>query len=638
MVVDRFFSWVADATTEQKLRAVPALVAAYFDARLAIDDREALEAALTLVADDPERVVRCRLAELLAAEDDAPRHILLTLLHDHPEVASRVAARSEALIEAELVDLVALCAPEIHTAVASRRRVGPTVAAALAEAADREACVALLANPGADLPAIAMERMVDRFGEFADLRQALLARPQVPITVRHRVLEKLSEAIETLVVMKSWMREERAGVVTRDAKDKATVALACGAGTAETVVLVEHLRRTGQLTTRLMLRAACVGNLRFVEEALARLADVPSARVAALVADGRDGALRALYRRSAMPERAYPAFQAAIEVHRELVAETGGLDGRPGDQARFSRRLVERVLTRFSAFERRDSDDLLVLLRRFAADAARDRVRTVMAERMADAARALAPPTRAPSLGDAVPPPEPAFDAVDAQALDAVAAELERAIGAALARPSARDAMAELAAEAALAAPRNGPTADPSDDGDFVESDDDFGLFGHLRLEDLPPEWRIGEVAAEDLFGDDDVPFRRALIPGLRLVVDEARVDASDPLVTAPAPAAVFATPLDTLLRPAVTVSRPVVAPEPIAEVAVDPVDVAEPVAAVVVAAVEPTILAPAPIEAPLPGEEPGDFLAALQDALETALGTELRSEQRAPFGLRGAA
>ncbi len=598
MLVDRFFIWVAEATAEQKLRAVDALVAAYFDARIGDADRDAVEAALMLVAEDEDFDVRLRLAEALAEEDEAPRHLLLTLLDDHPTIAVAVAARSEALIDAELVDLVAHGGEEIRLAVARRRRVGPTVAVAIAEAAERAACVALLGNDGAEVPPIALERAVERFGEFSDLRQALLARPHVPINVRHRVLEKLSEAIENLVVVKSWMGSERAGVVTRDSKDKATIALAGSAGGAEMVVLVEHLRRTGQLTTRLMLRAACVGNLRFVEEALASLADMPSARVSALVADGREGALRALYRRSAMPERAWPAFHAAVEVHRELLLETGGLDGRPGDQARFSRRLVERVLTRFTAFERRDADDLLVLLRRFAADAARDHVKNVMAERMADAGRALAAPPEAPLGIEMVAADTGAPSMVDLSILGAIAAELGVAIEATIDPIRAAEAEFDESSDAARFETAIGvePVDDPAVE---PEAGDHFGLFAHVRLEDLPPEWLSEEVAPEALWGDDDIPYRRTLAPELRLVGEDT-TDAAETAATVEAAAACASIELDTTSV------------------------VGRPVAAEIVAADE--------------AADPQAFVDGLRVALDAVLGDRARPDRASPVGLRGAA
>ncbi len=537
MLVDRFFVWVAEASVEQRLRAVDALVRAYFSPTSPADEREAIEAALTLVAEDAEIEVRRRLALALCDVDDAPRHLLLGLIWDHPSVAAIVVARSECLIDAELVDLAAGSTPPVQRAVAGRRRVGPTVATALAEAAERPAAVTLLANPGADIPAAALERLVERFGEFADVREALMARPHVPITVRHRVLEKLAEAMGNLVVVREWMRGERAETVTRDARDKATVALAAGAGTGETEVLVEHLRRTGQLTTRLLLRAACVGNLRFVEESLAALAGVPSARVSALVADGREPAFRALYRRASMPERAYPAFSAAIEIQRELLRETGGLDGFAGDRARFARRLVERVLTRYTAFDRRDGDDLVALLRRFAADAARDHVRGIVAERTAEAARTLALPRP-----DAVETPASEVEIEDLivtapSPVTEVAPTVDVASTTTAAFDYGRlDVVPESPLRFTFTPPRlvETPAAPAPAPAPVVEAADDYdepiGLFSHVRLEDVPADWLAEEAAPVALWseaGEGDGLFRASIDPQGAETVTETSTEAA---------------------------------------------------------------------------------------------------------------
>lgn len=500
MLVDRFFVWVTEASVDQRRRAVDALVRAYFAERTAEDDHEAIEAALTLVAEDADLSVRRALAEHLAGYDDAPRHLLLGLVWDHPDVALPIVTRSDALIDAELVDLAAGADGRIQAAIARRRRVGATVATALAEAGEREAVIALLANTAADIPAAALERMVERFGEFADLREALMGRAGVPITVRHRVLEKLAEAMGNLVVVQDWMRPDRAADVTRAARDKATVALAAAAGEAEIEVLVEHLRRTGQLTTALLLRAACVGNLRFVEEALARLAGQPMARVAALVAEGRESAFRALYLKAGMPARAFPAFAAAVEVHRDLLRETGGWDGSAGDRARFARRLVERVLTRVTGIDRRDSDDLLAMLRRFAADAARDHVRALVAERTADAVPLLIDDREGverevPDFDLAAFGLAPVEDGVpEAGRLDVVpTSPLRHDDAAFFAVDAGWDEAGVVRAEAdAVAAPE-----------DFDE--DDCGLFSNLCLDDVPPEWLVDDGGVVDVFGEGAV-------------------------------------------------------------------------------------------------------------------------------------
>ncbi len=494
MIVDRFFVWVRKATAEQRLRVVAPMVRAHAEAASTEDERETLDAALTVLAADPEPAVRAALAAALCASPAAPRHLLLDLVWDMPEIAAILAAGCDDLIEAELIDLAAGAHDIVRRALAGRRRVGPGLAAALAETADREAAVVLAANPGADLSAATLLRLVDRFGEFADLREAVASRGRVPITVRHRMLEKLAEAIGNLVVLDRSAAVGRAEALTRDARDRATVQLSATANDAELTVLVDHLRRSGQLTTRLVLRAVCVGDLRFVEEAIAVLADVPLRRVAALVADGRESAFRALYRKARMPERAYPAFAAALEIHRELVAETGGLDGRAGDRARFSRRLVERVLSRLAVPGERDADDLMALLRRFSADAAREQARALVAERSRTVTLALAAPVA--DTAEAVDA-EPAFDEIridparDRIVADAVASEIAAAV------VEATAAMPEPAPAFVLDADEAPAPARPDD------LDEPIGLFSHVDLADVPEEW----LREEDVPVPENVAF-----------------------------------------------------------------------------------------------------------------------------------
>jgi uncharacterized protein (DUF2336 family) len=494
MELDGFFFWIAEATPERRIAAAERLADAFVAADLDEAKRESVEVALTHVAHDPDPAVRRRLAEVLSAVRGAPGHLIETLLADEPETAAIVAGQSLDLIDAELAALVGWADPLVREAVADRPSVGPSVAAALAASADRAAVVRLLGNPGAVLPVEALEKIVERFGDWADVRELLMFRPDVPIAIRHRVLEKLAEAIGRHVVG-DGVDEERLAEATRDARDRATVALSARAEPGEAAALVEHLRSTGQLTTRLVLRAACVGDLRFVEAALACLVGLPGSRVAALLGEGRRSALAALHRRAGMPERAFPAFAAAIEEHRRLMRETGGWDGLPGDRARFARRLVERVLTRVRDRDIELGDDLLLLLRRFAADAARDHMRAVTAARTAPLLPA--PSVDVPDAAAAEAGGEPVatheISVADFEA-EIYAAEVfanrpaEAAETPEVAAAPVTDASAqEIPTVPAIAAEETAPLPGVAEEVGFDEPA--VGLFDHARPEDFPPEW-----------------------------------------------------------------------------------------------------------------------------------------------------
>ena len=56
--------------------------------------------------------------------------------------------------------------------------------AALAEIGQRDAAIALIGNLGADLPAGALRRLLERFGDDEGAREALLARPSLPVRLK----------------------------------------------------------------------------------------------------------------------------------------------------------------------------------------------------------------------------------------------------------------------------------------------------------------------------------------------------------------------------------------------------------------------------------------------------------------------
>ena len=172
--------------------------------------------------------------------------------------------------------------------------------------------------------------------------------------------------------------KSRAQRVAEEACEKATVTLAA-ASSSEIRPLIRHLRESGQLNAGLVLRALLSGNVGLFEEALADLSDMPIARVSALVHDKSGSGFRAVFDRAGLPVSTYPAFREAIEAMRE-----GGFVGEAGGATRLKRRMVERVLTRCADESDVEIEPLLTLLRRFAAEAAREEARLFCDELVAD--------------------------------------------------------------------------------------------------------------------------------------------------------------------------------------------------------------------------------------------------------------
>jgi len=368
MIVREFLQWLRTASAGERADGTTALARAYLFSPLSLDDRAAAEGAMLMLLDDPSPLVRRALAEAFAASQAAPAAVVHGLAADQPFVAVPIVERSPLLVDADLVDMVATGHREIVEAVARRPMLQRSVAAAIAEVGPAEACLELIENPGADVAAFSIDRIVARFGHLAAIRESLLAQDDLPVGTRQALVAKLSQTLADFVTARAWLAKDRAIRIATEACEKATVTLA--AETPEVRLLVRHLRETGQLTAGLILRALLCGNCSLFEEALAELSGMTLERVFGLVHGKGNAGFRALYHKAGLPVSAYPAFREAIEAMQE-----DGLLGETSDASRLKRRMVERVLTRCERDALGEIEPLMTLLRRFATEAAREEAR-----------------------------------------------------------------------------------------------------------------------------------------------------------------------------------------------------------------------------------------------------------------------
>jgi len=380
MIVRQFLHWVRQAPAGERAEATSALARAYLYSDLSPDDRAAAEGAMIMLLDDPSPLVRRALAEALASSDRAPQVVVHALAADQPDIAIPILAHSQVLLEDDLVDLVATGHADVQVAIAGRPGLPRTLAAAIAEVGAAEACLALLENGDADIARFSIDRIVERFGHLAPIRENLLARDDLPMAMRQALLSKLSQMLAGFVAARQWLGSEHAEFATKDACEKATVALAADTSYDEVGAFVQHLRHSGQLTAGMILRALLSGNVVLFEEALAELSSIPIDRVTAYVHDKNISGFRALYREAGLPEVAYPAFREALTAMR-----AGLLIGEQGGASRLKRRMVERVLDACSHERGEEAASLLALLRRFSVEAAREEARLFCDDLVADA-------------------------------------------------------------------------------------------------------------------------------------------------------------------------------------------------------------------------------------------------------------
>ena len=379
-MVESFVQWARKAPVATRAGAARELARNYLLPGVPEDERDEIEAAMTVFLDDPAVDVRAVLADGLCDSETAPAHIIMSLTADREPIATKVVARSPVILDCELVDLVATRRETMQIAVARRPFLSRAVSAAIGEVGTVEACRVLVCNPGARVPRFTLDRIIARHGDSPELRQALLDRKDLPLDVREILLGRLAEALRELIVAHGWTTPERAAAVTRDARECATIAAAFEAPAENMPALVTQLIEGDALTPAFLIRAVASGQTLLFETALSALAKVPRERVSALIASARPANLRALLEKAKLPTKTFPVFAAAIDVIRQ-----GGMDAGEGSDYRRATRLIDAIVARYQKRGDHELDRILVLLRRFARDAKRSAARGY-AEQLSEAA------------------------------------------------------------------------------------------------------------------------------------------------------------------------------------------------------------------------------------------------------------
>src|SRR6188472_3211182 len=329
MIVRQFISWIRTASAGERAEATRSLARAWLISDLSEDDRAAAEGALLMLLDDTSPLVRQAMAEVFARSSEAPAGIVQALSLDQASVALPVLEHSPLLIDADLVDIIATGNCAMQCAIARRINLPTSVSAAIAEVGSASAALELIENPYAALAPFSWDRIVERHGHLAAIRDSMLVLDGLPAATRMALVAKLSDTLAQFVVARNWLSADRAGRVTSEARERSTVNIAARSRGDDMHGLVRHLRATGQLTAGLILRALLSGNLELFDASLAELSGLPQSRVTALLHDRGGASLQALLRRAGLPPSTFAAFRIALEV----CHETGFVDT-PGGAAR----------------------------------------------------------------------------------------------------------------------------------------------------------------------------------------------------------------------------------------------------------------------------------------------------------------
>ncbi len=375
MVIEYFLEWVETASVAKRTEAASALVRAYLRNDISTEEREDVEAAITTLLEDPAPSVRFALAEAFGARKQAPRHIISALAADTLDVSIITLSQSPVLHDTELVEFIETSEVDNQIAIACRPWLSETVIASICKDGHKDACMALMMNPIAEMSQENLHTIAQRFGTVTDIRKMLLEREDLAAESRLILIGKLGEALSNMVSTKGWINENKVKKIVNEACDKASIEFVANASNEDVTHLVRNMIEGGKITVSYLLRAVCMGNLTLVARAFAELSGVRFSRVETILSKDREAAFKALYDRAGLPQSAFIIFYTAISTWRRLLSSNSA-----ANPARLPYLVTREVLDKYSGRKDEIVDDLILLLRKLSAEAARESAKIKAAE------------------------------------------------------------------------------------------------------------------------------------------------------------------------------------------------------------------------------------------------------------------
>lgn len=348
-------SLIKGPSEDERAHAAHKICRCIEEGELSAEERIHAEGIIAIMAQDAAVLVRRALAVALKNSPKLPREIAMKLSRDVDSISLPVIMNSPSLTDEDLVQIVRACPPNKQVAVASRETLSTTVTGAISSYAVSEAVERALANDNALFNEDGLETALTRFEGLSAITTAMVYREQLPVSVTEKLVSMVTGELFDHLVNNHELPPQIAIDLAMGARERATLDIVEQAGRQRDLPkFVQQLNLNGRLTPSLIMRGLCLGQMDFVEYAMAELGGIAHQRMWLLMHDSGPLGLKAAFDRAGLPPRLFPSFRAAVDVYHSIDRE-----GVARDRLTFRKRMLERTLTLFQSVPKDDLDYLL---------------------------------------------------------------------------------------------------------------------------------------------------------------------------------------------------------------------------------------------------------------------------------------
>jgi uncharacterized protein (DUF2336 family) len=308
---------------------------------------------------DAEVRVRQALSESLKVNPDLPKDVAIAIVNDIDAVSVPFLKCSEVLTEEDLIEVIHSSTPEKQKAVAQRENLQSSVCAEIVEKCHEEVVVCLVENENAQIAHNTFENIIHKYGENKKMQEKLVFREEIPVAVAEKLVTFVAVELQERLVTHHKLPSDKATDMVLKIREKATLKLSEQYGSDDKIKeLIHQLYSSNRLTPSIVVRAICMGDLKFFEYALVYLTQMPIKEVRkTLYGSEIDFMVRNLLRKARIPKMMFPAVFNAMKVIEDMQ-----YDGSKDDRAKFSKRVIERILTSGQVGSELDDNDVDYLI------------------------------------------------------------------------------------------------------------------------------------------------------------------------------------------------------------------------------------------------------------------------------------
>ncbi|MDD4555905.1 MAG: DUF2336 domain-containing protein [Alphaproteobacteria bacterium] len=323
------------------------------------EEKRIAEDIFRIMVRDFEVKVREVLVDTIKSSKNIPHDIIAKIVQDTDTVSVPFIRDYEALSKDDLVNIINFQNENKQKAVAMRQNLPSEVASHIAEVSSEGVVEILLENKTAKIEEKAYDTIVNRYTTSEGIKEKIVNREILPIPVVEKILNNLSEILQKKLLFKHNLPDNIVSDIVEQVHDKVTLKISQEYSSDRQIELfVSQLYRLNKLSSSLVVRSICLGDVKFFEYALCLLANKPINDVRKVLFTTKDDfIIRNLLRDAKIPTNMFVPVIASLKIAQELNFDIG-----KKNKDTFSKRVIERILTHETLNEKLDISDIEYLI------------------------------------------------------------------------------------------------------------------------------------------------------------------------------------------------------------------------------------------------------------------------------------